>query len=213
MARPPSPRSAEESKQRLLEVGKKLFARHGFAGASTRAIAQGAALNISMIRHYFGSKEGLYVACLEDFARARTGVLDHVLTPAANVVEFRARLELAVEETLRFHLADPEALEILMRDMRPGAKLLDPSLEAVFVEFPVRLARYFADGQQRGWLRAGVDPLVPAGLLYFSFAALLQVDFMAKRSMGLTLHDPEQRRLLVTQAVDVVLRGVLDASA
>src|ERR1044072_2303602 len=43
----------------ILETAERLFAMHGFHGASVRDIAQGADVNIAMISYYFGSKERL----------------------------------------------------------------------------------------------------------------------------------------------------------
>lgn len=46
----------------ILETAERLFAMHGFHGASVRDIAQGADVNIAMISYYFGSKERLIEA-------------------------------------------------------------------------------------------------------------------------------------------------------
>ena len=43
----------------ILETAERLFAMHGFHGASVRDIAQGADVNVAMISYYFGSKERL----------------------------------------------------------------------------------------------------------------------------------------------------------
>jgi len=45
-----------------------MFAANGFEGASTRAIAEAAGVNLPAIQYYFGSKEGLYRAVLQQFA-------------------------------------------------------------------------------------------------------------------------------------------------
>jgi AcrR family transcriptional regulator len=43
----------------ILDTAERLFAMHGFHGASVRDIAQEADVNIAMISYYFGSKERL----------------------------------------------------------------------------------------------------------------------------------------------------------
>ena len=48
-----------DSRARLIEVAKKLFAAHGYQGVSVRDIATEAELNISMVSCYFGGKDGL----------------------------------------------------------------------------------------------------------------------------------------------------------
>jgi AcrR family transcriptional regulator len=44
----------------LLDAGLALFAERGFDGASTRAIAVRAGVPQGLVRHHFGSKEGLF---------------------------------------------------------------------------------------------------------------------------------------------------------
>ncbi|SEL47240.1 transcriptional regulator, TetR family [Chitinophaga rupis] len=46
----------------ILDTAERLFAMHGFHGASVRDIAQEADVNIAMISYYFGSKERLIEA-------------------------------------------------------------------------------------------------------------------------------------------------------
>ena len=61
MARPVNA-NAEQTKRRILHAASELFADHGFDGTSVRQIAAGAGVSLGMIRHYFGSKEGLWKA-------------------------------------------------------------------------------------------------------------------------------------------------------
>jgi AcrR family transcriptional regulator len=57
------PRSdGEQSRERLMQAGLRLFARQGFAKTSTREIAEAAGVNLAAISYYFGDKEGLYRA-------------------------------------------------------------------------------------------------------------------------------------------------------
>jgi AcrR family transcriptional regulator len=57
------PRSdGEQSRQRLLHAGLRLFAQHGFANTSTRELAEAANVNVAAISYYFGDKAGLYRA-------------------------------------------------------------------------------------------------------------------------------------------------------
>lgn len=63
MARPVNA-NAEQTKHNILAAASELFSDNGFEGASVRQIAQAAGVSLGMIRHYFGSKEGLYKACI-----------------------------------------------------------------------------------------------------------------------------------------------------
>ena len=49
----------EPTRERLLAAARELFMTRGFAATSTRSIASLAGCNLSLIKYYFGSKEGL----------------------------------------------------------------------------------------------------------------------------------------------------------
>ena len=58
-----APRSdGEQSRERLLHAGLRLFATQGFTKTSTREIAEAAGTNVAAISYYFGDKAGLYRA-------------------------------------------------------------------------------------------------------------------------------------------------------
>lgn len=58
-------RQALERRAHILEVASRLFAVHGFAGTSTRQIAQEAGIAEGLIFHYFPDKAVLFSASLE----------------------------------------------------------------------------------------------------------------------------------------------------
>jgi AcrR family transcriptional regulator len=58
----------EETRGRILEAALELFAASGFEGASTRTLAERAGVNLPAIQYYFGSKEGLYRAVVEQIS-------------------------------------------------------------------------------------------------------------------------------------------------
>lgn len=49
----------------ILEIASEQFGTHGFASTSVAMIAQVAGISKPLIYNYFGSKEGLYEACLD----------------------------------------------------------------------------------------------------------------------------------------------------
>lgn len=64
--RPATQARGEDTRRRILESALDLFAAQGYEGASTRQIAEGAGVNLPAIQYYFGNKEGLYRAIIED---------------------------------------------------------------------------------------------------------------------------------------------------
>ncbi|HEK21179.1 MULTISPECIES: TetR/AcrR family transcriptional regulator [unclassified Mucilaginibacter] len=54
-----------DKKDHILDAAEKVFAEHGYDGASTRMISGEAGVNMAMLSYYFGSKEGVFLAIFE----------------------------------------------------------------------------------------------------------------------------------------------------
>src|SRR5919197_936282 len=52
------------TKERILDAAERLFANHGFEGASIRTIVEAAKVNLAAIHYHFRSKEALLEAVL-----------------------------------------------------------------------------------------------------------------------------------------------------
>jgi len=61
-------RDAQASRQALLEAADALFDERGFEAATVRDIGERAGVDAALIARYFGSKEGLYLATLQQEA-------------------------------------------------------------------------------------------------------------------------------------------------
>jgi AcrR family transcriptional regulator len=82
----PDPRI--DTKHRLLDAAERLFAEHGFAATSLRAITAAAEANLAAVNYHFGSKEGIVRAVFDrrlgPLNAERLGMLDdceHAATP------------------------------------------------------------------------------------------------------------------------------------
>lgn len=59
----------EETRREILRAAGEAFAASGFVGATTRAVAARAGVNVATLHYHFGSKEGLYRAVLESVSK------------------------------------------------------------------------------------------------------------------------------------------------
>ncbi|MFN2478990.1 MAG: TetR family transcriptional regulator [Pseudonocardiaceae bacterium] len=57
--------AGENTRAALLDAARAEFTERGFDGATVRAIAQRAGVDAAMVNHWFGGKDGLFVAALE----------------------------------------------------------------------------------------------------------------------------------------------------
>jgi AcrR family transcriptional regulator len=84
------PRADRE--QQILDAAVHGFAEHGYAHASMAAIARRAGISKPLIYEYFGSKDGLYLACL---SRAGDHLVGKVVSAQSGTTLERARESLA----------------------------------------------------------------------------------------------------------------------
>ena len=61
----------EGTRWRILEAGRRQLLASGYAGLSTRKVAQEAGVPVSQLNYHFGSKQGLILTLLEDENRRR----------------------------------------------------------------------------------------------------------------------------------------------
>ncbi|HEX4102419.1 MAG TPA: TetR family transcriptional regulator [Pseudonocardiaceae bacterium] len=57
--------AGENTRAALLDAARVVFTERGFDGATVRTIAQRAGVDAAMVNHWFGGKDGLFVAALE----------------------------------------------------------------------------------------------------------------------------------------------------
>ena len=82
-----------DTRSQLLDAAERLFAEHGFRGASVRAITELAGANLAAVGYHFGSKAELLAAVVrrvvEPINAAQTAGLDRLLarTPDPPVIE------------------------------------------------------------------------------------------------------------------------------
>jgi AcrR family transcriptional regulator len=112
----------DERRAQVLEAARVVFARDGFAGASTAAVAREANVTRGLVHHYFGSRRELFLGLLEELAER---------LPAA----IRTDLEgLPLEEVVRIN--GTALLDAVERDRDAWVALLgaagsDPDVEQI----------------------------------------------------------------------------------
>src|SRR5918995_3621308 len=77
-----------ETKEKILDAAERLFATHGFAGTSLRAVTKEAGVNLAAVHYHFGTKEDLLRAVLSRIVipvnRERLKMLEQVEAAAGS---------------------------------------------------------------------------------------------------------------------------------
>ena len=151
----------------ILEVATHEFSEKGLAGARIDVIAEATRTSKRMIYYYFESKEGLYVAVLEEAYR--------------RIREIEARLQLddlAPEDALRklvgftvdYQLANPDFIRLVMTENIHRGEFIARSKAIQKLNVPAigAVGKVYERGLASGAFRAGIDPID----LHMSISAL-----------------------------------------
>jgi len=201
-------RDAEATRQRILAAAVAEFSGKGLAGGRVDAIAKAARTNKRMLYYYFGDKEGLYLAALEQAyvdLRRQEAELDLKRLPPREAI---TRL---CEFKFDYFVRHPALIGLLTVENVHGARYLKRSkrLRELHVSLVETLAGLLRAGESEGAFRRGVDPVQ----LYLSIAALSYFYFSNRATLstafGRDLGRPQAlaaRRAHVVEVIQGYLR-------
>jgi AcrR family transcriptional regulator len=115
-------RSALATQASILNAATKVFAEHGFAGTSVDRISKAANSHDRMIYYYFGSKEQLFTAVLEDLYRRFNVAEAAIKLQDDQPVE---SLKTIVRFVWNYYLKNPDFITLLnTENLHKGSHLL-----------------------------------------------------------------------------------------
>jgi AcrR family transcriptional regulator len=194
-SRPQRP-TGDATRRRLLNSGRRIFARDGYAGAGTQEIVADAAVAPTALYHHFGSKLGLFVAVGAEVYETFIGKMSRAVATADT---FDGRLDALMRAAGEVHRADPTLAPMtftVQREVSRNEQIREGMQDAL--EF---LSTFVTDLART----APPDLLENVGerVVTLAIVALLQ----GLGSLGATLHDPDD-----VVATTVVLRRLLLSS-
>jgi AcrR family transcriptional regulator len=194
---------ATRTRQDILDVARAEFTEHGLTGARVDAIAEKTRTTKRMIYYYFGSKEGLYAAVLEQaYAGIRTAEAQLDLTTQ----DPETALRHLIEFTFDYHDSHPDFVRLVaVENINQGQFL--PRMEKiqdVNANALETLAAILEKGRAQGIFRNDATPveihLMISGLCFhrvsnrYTFGTIFNID----------LTDPEigkRHRKMVADAI------------
>lgn len=158
--RPGRPAGSSDTRERILDSARELFALNGIDRTSIRAVAKGAGVDAALVHHYFGTKEQLFAAAI------------HIPINPMDVIG--PMLEVPIEE---LGLKLPSVL-LPLWDSELGAGLI-ATLRSLIAGDEVGLARSFLQEIVGGAVGARVDH--PPG------TGKVRTQFVASQLMGVVM--------------------------
>jgi AcrR family transcriptional regulator len=186
-------RDADRTQQEILRAAMHEFAASGLGGARIDGIAERAGVNKRLIYYYFGGKDELFLAVLEQtYADIRSAErelhLERLSPPDA--------VRRLVSFTWEHYLAHPEFLTLLNSENLHRARHLKTSSRIREMNSPLvqTLGEVLERGRREGTFRGGVDAvqlyISIAGLAYFylsnnhTLSTIFGRDLMAPKALS-----------------------------
>ena len=195
------------TRERILTAATAEFAQHGFGGARVERIAARADANKRMLYYYFGSKDELFLAVLEEaYAHIRSAEHDLDLEHA----DPREALKRLVEFTWNYYLEHPEFMALLATENLHKGSHVHRSRRVRKLHSPLvdTLRDILRRGQRQGLFRRGVDPVQ----LYISIAGegyfYLSNRYTLSRIFNRDLMEPRQLSGRARHITDMMLNAV-----
>jgi AcrR family transcriptional regulator len=157
-----------EKRRLILDAAVRVFARDGFHTSPVGAIAAEAGVAHGLLYHYFSSKDELLRTIFRETWSALLAALREV-EDADEPADEQLRLVAAI--VLRTWRRDPDLVRVLVREVTRGPQLgreVDEIAQAL-----AAIERIVARGQERGELRADLDPRLAASIVYGALEEIL----------------------------------------
>ncbi len=200
-------RDPDRTREGILAAAQEEFAAKGLSGGRVDEIAAKAGANKRMIYHYFGSKDGLYLAALERVYEGLRGTernldLEHL--------EPEAAIRRLVEFNFDYTRAHPEMVSLFNNENLHRARHLRKSkkVRELHSPFVALVDRILKRGITKGVFRSGLDPvqvyITIASVGYFYLANNWTLSAIFGRDLG----SEESCRARRTHNVDIVLQAL-----
>lgn len=199
----------ERTKAEILRVAILEFGEKGLAGARIDGIAAATKTSKRMIYYYFGSKDGLYLAALEQsYGAVRDGELQRQLY----AMDPEAALRCIVTVMFDHHLANENYIRIVMSENMNRGRYLAKSAKIQQLNRPAitLLHTVYARGVEAGVFRPGLD----ATDIHASISALNFFNVSNRHTFGLIFQQDNQsaayqanRRENIVQMILRYVRG------
>ena len=188
----------------ILQVAHAEFAEKGLSGARIDEIAAATQTSKRMIYYYFGSKEGLYLAVLEESYREMRGIEGELHLEDLPPEDALRRL---VGFTFNHHHGNEAYIRLVMSEnMQRGAylaqskiiqKLNVPAIEAI--------RKLDGRGVAQGIFRAQLDPVD----IHKSISALTFFDVSNQHTFGLIFKKNTQSAQVLTARRDSIIEMIV----
>lgn len=199
-----------DKRERILDKAIDEFAHHGYGPASLNTVVRRIGISKGSIFQYFNDKAGLFQAVFNH-------VLGRVIAPLRRLRDQSAdqdlftRLNLNLMAGIDLVHSRPNYFNLYLRIVHDADLPMRERMLESLADFAYRyLLAMFADGRERGELRAGLDLEMAALIAVSVLERILVAHAVDHKDLGLGLHraDPAEAGRIGARAIDLMRRGM-----
>jgi TetR/AcrR family transcriptional regulator len=139
----------------ILIAATKLFAQHGYEGASLQSIADSVGVAKQTLLYHYPSKDALRRAVIDNVFEHWRRTLPAILQA---VTSGRRRFTALTEELVRFFDSDRDRARLLARELLDNPSDTKRLMVENLRPWLLLVAEYIREGQKLGMIRGNVDP-------------------------------------------------------
>ena len=196
-----------ERRHTILRAAIEVFARKGYHGCRIADVAREAGVAYGLVYHYFKNKDELLETVAE---MGWSGFVARMRTVAESEGSLEDKVRGIADVAFEAYRVDPRAVKVLILEIArspAGGRLV--SRQHAFLDAIRMASGMFARAQETGELRADLDPMLCASLLF----GAIELGLTAFVAGLMDDRGPEALERAKVQIAESFLRGVLPGAA
>lgn len=190
------------TKDRIMDTAKRLFADKGFEGVSVRDITGEAGVNNSMISYYFGGKDGLYEAIFE---RGFTSMLSF-LSDRETLLKMppQERIAYLVNKVVEIHTLHPELAKLLHQEMLHPTRMYSEKIVKGISLLAATFRMTFEEGVEKGEFRSDLE----AFEMTYALASIVNYQFVFSGLLTKIMDNLDVPKVKMESLLSILLEGI-----
>jgi AcrR family transcriptional regulator len=194
----------KKTREKILKVATKLFAKYGFAGTSMDEIAERVGIRKASLYHHFSSKQEIY----EELIKRVFAEIIKIFQVSFSSGDILKDAENFISKIMNFILQNEDYVKILLRE------LLDENLpvKQFALEYVPKILSFGSEilerGRKEGIFKENVDPIQ----LSITLAGAIIIYFVFRPVIEPFIKSPFSKKAIaerVKHISDVILYGIL----
>ena len=190
------------TRERILETAKRLFADRSFEGVSIRDITGAAGVNTSMISYYFRGKDGLYEAIFESEFMSMVRFLSDEET--LKNMPPRERIIYLVDKVVEMHTKHPDLARLLHHEMLHPTRMYSEKIVKGVSLLAETFRMTFQEGIEKGIFRSDLKSFE----MSYALASMVNYQFIFSGLLSTIMDNLNVSKVRTESLISILLEGI-----